>query len=873
MLFKKKSNTTIITLLLVFVIILGNMCSVRAQESTDLDGKKLIDCQDEAILITSNQYSVTQTDPCITAFVQYQYYNEETGTSECKYSEETGQLFKFSVPAGTSCKIDISADLYARIFQDLSAYYCNDNSFNRDIGVTNSDSISKDYYLFVDNSDDYFVSYTISFENISLYADEDEVCFYTDIQLSLDKFYEINPSYKNKVRVVPVYNDYSGSETAFNVYDFYDYLQNSEQKSTCVFLADEFPLQTGIDSIGIDKADYPYMYAFTQNEQTNYLDFSVSPLNMIYDTEIAKEVLGSSDPASVQECISTPEKFLETAKKMKEHGYYMTSNFDYFTGYDYYEGIDEQINVLCNKLNENGYDAEYDAWYDYDWYNRGDVFSCFSVSGWMYSGYESYGKLALCVGPFNACSNWNYKLYVKNNNHNNDIAKAVIELIMNDSDIMYDLSCQLGEMLNNTEAVKKMLSDGIYPLQDYYANYLTFANNQNPLSVWDACANKTSISPNPTPDPNPAPDPKPTPDPTPVVTPAVNVSYHTHIQTLGDSQGTKTNGAMAGTSGMAKRLENIWIKVEGNKNLGIQYSTHCQSYGWLPWSANGESNGTSGEAKRLEAIKIQLTGVDKDKYDVYYRVHAQSYGWLGWAKNGEPSGTAGYGKRLEGIQIVVVKKGESAPGLDYADVKASTAVHNASAYIAKAGTSPVVGGAATSAQNPVIPGVDTTNISYRTHVQSYGWQGWKYNGQMSGTSGEAKRLEGIEIKLTNKQYSGSIVYTTHVQKYGWQGDVNDSSTWKKEGEMAGTSGEAKRLEAICIKLTGEMEKHYDVYYRVHAQSYGWLGWAKNGECAGTAGYAKRLEGIQVVLVPKGGSAPASNYGGVNANRTESYISK
>lgn len=48
-------------------------------------------------------------------------------------------------------------------------------------------------------------------------------------------------------------------------------------------------------------------------------------------------------------------------------------------------------------------------------------------------------------------------------------------------------------------------------------------------------------------------------------------------------------------------------------------------------------NGTEGEAKRLEAIKIQLTGADKDKYDVYYRVHAQSYGWLGWAKNGAPA--------------------------------------------------------------------------------------------------------------------------------------------------------------------------------------------------------------------------------------------
>lgn len=97
-------------------------------------------------------------------------------------------------------------------------------------------------------------------------------------------------------------------------------------------------------------------------------------------------------------------------------------------------------------------------------------------------------------------------------------------------------------------------------------------------------------------------------------------------------------------------------------------------------------NGTEGEAKRLEAIKIQLTGADKDKYDVYYRVHAQSYGWLGWAKNGAPSGTAGYAKRLEGIQIVVVKKGESAPGANFKGVNVTKQL---ASYIAKAGSSPV----------------------------------------------------------------------------------------------------------------------------------------------------------------------------------------
>lgn len=151
-------------------------------------------------------------------------------------------------------------------------------------------------------------------------------------------------------------------------------------------------------------------------------------------------------------------------------------------------------------------------------------------------------------------------------------------------------------------------------------------------------------------------------------TPAVNVSYHTHIQNIGDAQGVKTNGQMAGTSGQSKRLENIWIKVDGNSNLGIQYSTHCQNYGWMPWSANGEANGTSGESKRLEAIKIQLTGADADKYDVYYRVHAQNYGWLAWAKNGEAAGTEGLSKRLEGIQVVIVPKGEAAPSIIYGNI-------------------------------------------------------------------------------------------------------------------------------------------------------------------------------------------------------------
>ena len=47
--------------------------------------------------------------------------------------------------------------------------------------------------------------------------------------------------------------------------------------------------------------------------------------------------------------------------------------------------------------------------------------------------------------------------------------------------------------------------------------------------------------------------------------------------------------------------------------------------------------------------------------------------------------------------------------------------------------------------------------------------------------------------------------------------------------MSGTEGRSLRLEAIKIKLTGEMAKKYNIYYRVHAQNFGWLDWAKNEE--------------------------------------------
>ena len=113
----------------------------------------------------------------------------------------------------------------------------------------------------------------------------------------------------------------------------------------------------------------------------------------------------------------------------------------------------------------------------------------------------------------------------------------------------------------------------------------------------------------------------------------------------------------------------------------------------------------------------------------------------------------------------------------------------------------------------------------------------------------------------------NVGYRTHVQSKGWE------RTLTLNGRTSGTVGAGKRLEAIQIRLTGELAQHYDIYYRVHAQHFGWLGWAKNGESSGTAGYAYRLEGIQILLVPKGAAAPASNYGGMIQNNPTTFIAR
>lgn len=150
-----------------------------------------------------------------------------------------------------------------------------------------------------------------------------------------------------------------------------------------------------------------------------------------------------------------------------------------------------------------------------------------------------------------------------------------------------------------------------------------------------------------------------------------------------------------------------------------------------------------------------------------------------------------------------------------------------------------------------------SRLSYQTHIENIGWQDKVSNGALSGTTGQALRLEAFKIALEDQTYTGDIEYSAHVENIGWQDSVAN-------GEISGTTGQALRVEALRVSLTGEMAKHYDIYYRAHAQNYGWLNWASNGAPAGTSGYALRLEALEIVLVEKGQEAPVSDGDNVKA---------
>ena len=125
------------------------------------------------------------------------------------------------------------------------------------------------------------------------------------------------------------------------------------------------------------------------------------------------------------------------------------------------------------------------------------------------------------------------------------------------------------------------------------------------------------------------------------------------------------------------------------------------------------------------------------------------------------------------------------------------------------------------------------DLRYNVHIQDIGWTGYINEGEIAGTTGECKRIEDVIFD----QHNGlEIEYRVHMEGLGWSG-------WKKSGEEAGTTGEGRRIEAIEINCNKDLEA------QEHVQDVGWLPPSRGKHIViGTQGKALRLEAFKVNIL-------------------------
>ena len=88
-----------------------------------------------------------------------------------------------------------------------------------------------------------------------------------------------------------------------------------------------------VEDLGITADMYSNAYQYTVDYATidgklKGMCWQATPGCFIYRTDIAKEVLGTDDPAKVQEYVKDWDTFLDTAETMKQAGYKMLSGYD-----------------------------------------------------------------------------------------------------------------------------------------------------------------------------------------------------------------------------------------------------------------------------------------------------------------------------------------------------------------------------------------------------------------------------------------------------------------------------------------------------------------------------------------------------------------
>ena len=270
-----------------------------------------------------------------------------------------------------------------------------------------------------------------------------------------------------------------------------------------------------VTDLGITDADLSKQYQYTKDVVTDSngvlkgLSWQGCPGVLFYNRDAAKEVLGSDDPAEVQNYVKDWDTFNDTAKKMKDAGYTITSSAnDTFRVYSNNVTskwvVDGKINIDDNimkwvddskELVDAGETGTYDLWSD-DWkkgfYPEGNVF-CYFGPAWLVNfsmaadtegsiGYN--GGWGATEGPqgFFWGGTW---ICAANGTDNPSLVKDIMLQMTTNDDVMKEIIEKDDDFVNNQDVINEMANS------DYTSKIL---GGQNPLGIYSSGVSKLDLS-------------------------------------------------------------------------------------------------------------------------------------------------------------------------------------------------------------------------------------------------------------------------------------------------------------------------------------------------------------------------------------------
>jgi predicted small lipoprotein YifL len=266
--------------------------------------------------------------------------------------------------------------------------------------------------------------------------------------------------------------------------------------------------------VGLTEEDTAGMYQYTKDICTDSngvlkgVSWQAAPGGLIYRRSIAKDVLGSDDPADVQAALDSWDKFEAVAAQAKEKGYYMTSSFaaDYrvFSNNVSAPWVNEndeiQVDANIHKWIEqtktfmdNGYTLPYEIW-DAESFNEAKEDGkamCYFGPGWFFDfclmpatladaeaeaapGNGSFGDWGIVKGPqgFFWGGTW---LCAAAGSDNVNLVKDIMKTLTCDEETLLAITNEYGDFTNNVAAMTELAND-----PDFGSAFL---GGQNFLSV------------------------------------------------------------------------------------------------------------------------------------------------------------------------------------------------------------------------------------------------------------------------------------------------------------------------------------------------------------------------------------------------------